>query len=44
VAGARDGFWGGHDLTLLRLAAKISHVRADVDGLACCLHRPIDCD
>jgi hypothetical protein len=33
---------GGHRLALHRLAAKISHVGADVDGLVCHLHQPID--
>jgi hypothetical protein len=43
VVGARDGFWCGYRLTLLHLVAKLSHVGADVDGLACCLHCPVDC-
>jgi hypothetical protein len=38
VAGARDDFWGCHHLALLRLAAKLSHVGGDVDGLAYRLH------
>jgi hypothetical protein len=43
VAGAQDSSWGGHCLTLLHLAAKLSLVGADVDGLACRLHRSTDC-
>jgi hypothetical protein len=31
VVDARDGSWDGHHLALLRLAAKLSHVGADVD-------------
>jgi hypothetical protein len=34
---------GGYCLVLLRLAAKLSHVGVDVDGLACRLHQPTDC-
>jgi hypothetical protein len=30
-------------LSLLFLAAKSSHVGANVDGLACHLHRPTNC-
>jgi hypothetical protein len=37
-AHTRDGSWCGRRLTLLRLAAKLSHVGADVDGLAYRLH------
>jgi hypothetical protein len=43
VARVQDDSLHGHRLVLLRLAAKLSHVGADVDGLACCLHRPMDC-
>jgi hypothetical protein len=39
-ASAWDSSWGGHCLALLRLAAKLFHVGADVDGLACHLHQP----
>jgi hypothetical protein len=42
VVGARDGSWGGHNLAILRLAAKLSHVAADVDRLACHLHWSMD--
>jgi hypothetical protein len=35
VASARDGFWGCHCLALFHLAAKIFHVGANVDELAC---------
>jgi hypothetical protein len=38
MAGAWDDFWGCHHLALLHLAAKLSHVGADVDGLDCRLH------
>jgi hypothetical protein len=34
---------GATVLVLLYLAAKPSHVGADVDGLACSLHRPMAC-
>jgi hypothetical protein len=34
VASAQDVSWGGHYLTLLSLDAKLSHMGADVDGLA----------
>jgi hypothetical protein len=44
VAGTRDGSWDGYCLALVRLAAKLSHVGANVDGLACRLYRPPDCD
>jgi hypothetical protein len=43
VAGTQGGCWGCHHLTLLRLAAKLFHVGADVNGLACHLHQPTDC-
>jgi hypothetical protein len=42
MAGAREGSWSGHHLALLCLATKLSHVGADVDGLAFRLHRPTD--
>jgi hypothetical protein len=42
MAGARDSSWGGHHHALLFLDAKLSHVGADVDGLAFHLHRPTD--
>jgi hypothetical protein len=35
MADAQDGFWGYHHLALLHLEAKLSHVGADVDWLAC---------
>jgi hypothetical protein len=38
VTAARDGFWGCHCLAFLGLAAKLSHMGVDVDGLACRLH------
>jgi hypothetical protein len=41
VAGAWDGSWGGHHLALLYLTAKLSHVGANVDRLACRLHQPM---
>jgi hypothetical protein len=40
VASARDGPWGCLQFTLLYFAAKPTHVGANVDGLACLLHRP----
>jgi hypothetical protein len=43
MADARDGSWGGHRLTSFCLAAKLSLMGADVDGLACRLHQPTDC-
>jgi hypothetical protein len=43
VVGARDCSWGGLHFSLLYLDAKPSHVGANVDGLARCLHRPTDC-
>jgi hypothetical protein len=43
VATTQDDFWGCHRLDLLCLSAKLSHVGADVDGLAGRLHRPMDC-
>jgi hypothetical protein len=43
VASARDDIWGGHCLALLHLVAKLPHMEADVDGLACRLHWPTDC-
>jgi hypothetical protein len=43
VVGTRGGLRCGHHLGLLRMAAKLSHVGADVDGLACCLHQPMNC-
>jgi hypothetical protein len=42
MADARDGSWNGHRLALPCLAAKFSHVGADVDGLAYRLYRPTD--
>jgi hypothetical protein len=33
----------GAACALLYLDAKPSHVGADVDGLACCLHHPMNC-
>jgi hypothetical protein len=43
VAGARDGSWSHLCFTWLYLTAKPSYVGADVDGLACFLHRSIVC-
>jgi hypothetical protein len=43
VAGTQDDSWSGHHLSSVCLAAKPSHVGADVDGSACCLHRPTNC-
>jgi hypothetical protein len=43
VAGARDSSWSGHHRALLRLAAKLSHVGAIVDGLAFRLHWSMNC-
>jgi hypothetical protein len=42
-ASARDGYWGCHQLALLRLVAKPSHVGGNVDGLACRLRCPMNC-
>jgi hypothetical protein len=44
VAGARDSSWGRLHFALLYLAAKPSDVGANMDGLACHLHRPTICD
>jgi hypothetical protein len=44
MAGAQDGSWACLHFALLYLDAKPSHVGANVDGLAYCLHRPTDCD
>jgi hypothetical protein len=41
VAGARDGFWDCLRFGWLYMAAKPSHVWADVDWLACSLHCPM---
>jgi hypothetical protein len=41
VDGAQDGSWRHHCLARLYLAAKLAHVRVDVDGLACPLHHPM---
>jgi hypothetical protein len=43
MADARDGSWGGHHLTSIRLVTKLSNVGANIDGLAYRLHRPKDC-
>jgi hypothetical protein len=43
VDGAQDGSWRHHCLARLYLAAKLAHVRVDVDGLACPLHHPMMC-
>jgi hypothetical protein len=40
VAGVQDGSWSRHCFAWLYLAAKPSHMGADVDGLACLLHCP----
>jgi hypothetical protein len=37
VVGSWDGSWGGHRPTILRLAATLSPVGANVDGLAYCI-------
>jgi hypothetical protein len=42
VAGAQDGFSWCRYLSLFRLAAKLSHVGGDVDGLAYRLQRPMN--
>jgi hypothetical protein len=42
LAGAQDGFWGWCHLALLRLVAKPSHVRVDVDELAYRLRYPMN--
>jgi hypothetical protein len=41
VDDAREDSWRGSFMAWLYLAAKISHVGVDVDGLACPLHRPM---
>jgi hypothetical protein len=38
VAVTRDDFWGCHRIALLHVNTKLSHVGANVDGLACHLH------
>jgi hypothetical protein len=43
VDGAQDGSWRHHCFARLYLAAKLAHVRVDVDGLACPLHHPMVC-
>jgi hypothetical protein len=43
VVGARNGFLRDHHLGLFRLASKLFHVGANVDGLAYRLHRPTNC-
>jgi hypothetical protein len=43
VVGAQDGSWSHLCFTWLYLAAKPSHMRGYVDGLACRLHRPTNC-
>jgi hypothetical protein len=35
MATVQDSFWGCHHLALLCLAAKLSHVGVDVDGVCC---------
>jgi hypothetical protein len=44
VDGAQDGSWRHRRFAQPYLAAKSSHVGVDVDGLACHLHHPTDCD
>jgi hypothetical protein len=39
VASTQDDCWSVHRLSSACLAAKPSHVRADVDGLACRVHQ-----
>jgi hypothetical protein len=43
MGGAQDGSWGGHRFALLDMAAKLSHVEVDVNGLACYPHRATKC-
>jgi hypothetical protein len=43
VVGARDGSWSHICFIWLCLAAKPSHVGADMDELACFLHHPMVC-
>jgi hypothetical protein len=38
MAGSQDGSWSLYYFAWLYLDAKPSHVRTDVDGLACFLH------
>jgi hypothetical protein len=40
VAGVQDGSWSRLCFVWFYLTAKPSHIRPDVDGLACFLHRP----
>jgi hypothetical protein len=41
VDDAQNGSWRCYRFPRLYMAARPSHVRADVDGLACPLHRPM---
>jgi hypothetical protein len=43
MAGVQDSFWRWNRLALIRLAAKLSHVGANLDGLAYRLHWPTSC-
>jgi hypothetical protein len=43
VVGVRGGSWSRRCFAKLYLAVKPSHVGADMDGLACWLHRPTVC-
>jgi hypothetical protein len=43
MASTQGSLQCGHHLALLRLAAKLSYVGGDVDGLTCYLHRPTNC-
>jgi hypothetical protein len=43
MAGVWDGTWSHLCFGWFYLACKPSHVRADVDGLACFLHHPMVC-
>jgi hypothetical protein len=40
VDDAQNDSWGGNFEAWLYMAAKPSHLRVDVDGLACPLHHP----
>jgi hypothetical protein len=43
VAYAQDDSWSCRFLIYLYVAAKPSHMGADVNGLTCCLHFPMVC-
>jgi hypothetical protein len=40
MAGTQEDSWSGYRLSLACLAAKPSHMGADVGGLACYMHWP----